>query len=258
MPPHVHLRRLIGGLALGLTVGALTHVSPAAADDQPLPSGRTIRHYTVKPGDTPSALAVRFHAWTAELIAHNHLGGAGGLIVGERIEIPVVTAAARDGRRSGSSGSRPSSPAPSAAPSAASDGYGRTAVRDEVADAARHYGVDPQLALAVSWQESGWRMHHVSEAGAIGAMQVLPSTGRWMEQYADRDLRLRHLRDNAAAGVLTLDVLRGMTRTPRQRIGAYYQGPGAVEEHGLYDDTRGYVDSVQAIRSRLERGLPPG
>lgn len=250
MPPHV--RRLVGGLALGLTIGALTHVSPAAADDQPLPSGRTIRHYTVKPGDTPSGLAVRFHAWTAELVAHNHLGGPGGLIVGDRIEIPVVTAA-RDGRRSGGS----ESAAPSGSPSSASDGYGRTAVRDEVAAAARHYGVDPQLALAVSWQESGWRMHHVSEAGAIGAMQVLPATGRWMEQYADRDLRLRHLRDNAAAGVLTLDVLRGMTGTPRHRIGAYYQGPGAVDEHGLYDDTRGYVDSVQAIRARLERGQPP-
>lgn len=253
MPPHMHVRRLIGGLALGLTISALAHVSPAAADDQPLPSARTIKHYTVKPGDTPSGLAVRFRAWTAELIAHNHLGGPGGLIVGERIEIPVVTAAARDGRGSGSTGPRPSAPAQSGA----TDGYGRAAVRDEVAAAARHYGVDPQLALAVSWQEAGWRMHHVSEAGAIGAMQVLPSTGRWMEQYADRDLRLRHLRDNAAAGVLTLDVLRGMTRTPRQRIGAYYQGPGAVAEHGLYDDTRGYVDSVQAIRSRLERGLPP-
>ena len=31
-----------------------------------------------------------------------------------------------------------------------------------------------ELALAVSWQESGWQMHHVSSANAIGAMQVLP------------------------------------------------------------------------------------
>lgn len=254
MPPHLHVRRLIGGLALGLTIATLTQVSPAAADDRPLPAGRTIKHYTVQPGDTPSGLAVRFRAWTAELIAHNHLTGAGGLIVGDRIEIPVVTSAVRQERRGSSArhgGSAGTHPSP------ATDGYGRPAVRDEVAAAARHYGVDPQLALAISWQEAGWRMHHVSDAGAIGAMQVLPSTARWMEQYAGRDLRPRRLRDNAAAGVLMLDVLRGMTRTPRHRIGAYYQGPGAVAEHGLYDETKAYVDNVQAIRARLEDGLPP-
>jgi hypothetical protein len=40
-------------------------------------------------------------------------------------------------------------------------------------------------------------------------------------------------------------------------VGAYYQGLGAVRRHGLYDDTRAYVDNVLAIKHRLEAGRPP-
>ncbi len=52
--------------------GALT--APASAEHERLPDGRHIKPYTVRPGDTATELAVRFHAWTDELIAHNHLG----------------------------------------------------------------------------------------------------------------------------------------------------------------------------------------
>ena len=53
--------------------------------------------YVVRPGDTASGLAVRFHAWTAEIVSHNHLDPSGTLRVGDRIVIPVV----RKGDRSG-------------------------------------------------------------------------------------------------------------------------------------------------------------
>ena len=59
-----------------------------------------------------------------------------------------------------------------------------------IVDTARRHGVPPNLALAVSWQESGWQMHRTSSAHAIGAMQVLPATGAWMSLYADRPLKL--------------------------------------------------------------------
>lgn len=126
-----------------------------------------------------------------------------------------------------------------------------------VAGAARHHGVDPQLALAISWQESGWQMGVVSGAHAIGAMQVLPSTARWMEHYAGRPLDLRKLGDNAKAGVLLLRVLSHHTQRRTHKIGAYYQGLGAVQRHGLYEETRAYVDNVEAIKRRLEDGRSP-
>lgn len=122
---------------------------------------------------------------------------------------------------------------------------------------ARRHGVDPELALAVSWQEAGWQMHHVSSAGAIGAMQVLPATGAWMSMYAGRHLRLHRTHDNVLAGVLLLGVLNHMTHTRRHQIGAYYQGIGSVQRHGLHAGTRHYVDNVLALKRRLEHGWNP-
>lgn len=240
---------LLATLALSLvTVTATLVAAPAHADHEPLPTGRTPVSYVVEPGDTASGLAVRFHAWTAELISHNHLGAGGTLRVGRRIVIPVVRARGKGGRGGGAG--RPSQMWQHP------DG-GREKVRRVIAGAARHHEVDPHLALAIAWQESGWQMGVVSSANAIGAMQVLPSTARWMENYAGRPLDLRRLGDNARAGVLLLRVLARHTHRRTHKIGAYYQGLGAVQRHGLYDETRTYVDNVVAIKRRLEDGRPP-
>lgn len=239
----------IGVLAASLATVLST--APAHADHARLPTDRTLRPHVVQPGDTASGLAVRFHAWTAEIVSHNHLDSGGSLRVGDRIEIPVVGRS--DDGRDGSDG-RDGGRATSTWQHPDAD---REKVRRVVAGAARRHGVDPQLALAVSWQESGWQMGVVSSANAIGAMQVLPSTARWMEQYAGRSLRLRKLGDNAQAGVLLLKVLSAHTKRRTHKIGAYYQGLGAVQRHGLYDETRTYVDNVEAIKRRLEDGRPP-
>ncbi|PKH44069.1 LysM domain-containing protein [Nocardioides alpinus] len=251
MPRATHSRARTCVRALASVVCALAvvlAVTPAHADHERLPAGRTGVSYVVEPGDTASSLAVRFHAWTAELIAHNHLGAGGTLRVGQRIVIPVVRkGGANDGDEGGRSG-------PSMWQHPDRD---REKVRRVIAGAARRHDVDPQLALAISWQESGWQMGVVSSADAIGAMQVLPSTARWMEQYAGRSLDLRKLGDNAQAGVLLLRVLSQQTHRRPHKIGAYYQGLGAVQRHGLYEETRTYVDNVEAIKRRLEDGRSP-
>jgi len=268
------VRATVGTLAGGLVLTGLTSVAPptASADDRPLPPGRKPTSYVVKPGDTATGLAVRFHAWTAELISHNHLGPSAMLRVGDRIEIPVVRAAVRKdrqrqahprkhrakkhttrehrARKHQARKHRPAERRHHADPS-------RAHVRRIIVATARRHGVNPTLALAISWQEAGWQMHHVSSANAIGAMQVLPTTGTWMSLYAGRPLHLRNTRDNVLAGVLLLDVLDSMTRTSRHQIAAYYQGLGSVREHGLYDETRHYLRNVRAIQHRLERGLSP-
>lgn len=238
------MTRVMAGVVLGLTTSTLV-AAPAHADHERLPAGRTAVPYVVERGDTASGLATRFHAWTAELISYNHLDTSGSLQVGQRIVIPVVREGARGGDtdRGTTMWQHP-------------DGS-REEVRRVIAGAARTHGVDPQLALAVSWQESGWQMGVVSGAHAVGAMQVLPSTGRWMEDYAGRRLHLRTLEDNATAGVMLLRVLARHTHRRTHTIGAYYQGLGAVRRHGLYAETRTYVANVEAIRRRLEAGRPP-
>jgi soluble lytic murein transglycosylase-like protein len=216
------------------------------------PDARRIVRYTVRPGDTPSGLAVRFHAWTAELIERN----GSVLRVGERIEIPVVVAAAAKARRTRGSQSA-ASPAPRRHHTdAAATGRSRSSVRRVITATARRHGVDPNLALAVSWQEAGWRMHHVSSAGAIGAMQVMPSTGRWMSSVLGTDLDLRDVHDNVTAGVMLLDLLQQQAPV-RKAVAGYYQGLAGVERHGMYPDTKRYVANVLAIKRQFDRGDYP-
>jgi len=261
-------RRLAAGLA-GAVAGALAPVllgaalAPSAAAEH-LPPGRRIVDHRVRSGETVTGLAVRYHAWTSELLSRNHLRPDATIRVGQHLEIPVVLAALphhgrphrahhQDPPRSHravrhGSARRPSSLSPTPA---------RAAVRRTVAGTAARHGVDPQLALAVAWQESGWQMDRRSEAGAIGAMQVLPTTGAWMSLYEGRRLRLHRLGDNATAGVRLLQVLGDETSSRRRTVAAYYQGLGALREHGQFRDTRQYVANVLAVRHRLESGLPP-
>ena len=79
-------------------------------------------------------------------------------------------------------------------------------------------------------------------------MQVMPDTGRWMRWYAGRKLRLRDTHDNIRAGVLTLRMCARWTNYDNNAIAAYYQGLGAVREHGS-------LPGHQAVRPR--RARPP-
>ena len=134
----------------------------------------------------------------------------------------------------------------------------RDRVRHKITRATNYRGVDAQLALAIAWQESGWQMHRVSSAGAIGAMQVLPGTGRWMEYYAGHDLRLRVLKDNATAGIPSARrPRRPHPLAPAPGSAPTTRASSALREHGLYDKTKAYVANVLAINKRLEAGRPP-
>lgn len=250
------LRPALAPLLAGALLAGPLAVTASAHD--PLPPGRRIVEHTVQPGDTATGLAVRYHAWTAELVDLNHLGSDAILRVGEQVRVPVVVTAARQDRpRKRTAPERAARPSPSATTSSGSGEVSREKVRRAITGEARRLGVDPDLALAVSWQESGWQMHRVSSANAIGAMQVLPDTATWMELYAGRSLDPHKLADNVSAGVWLLRVLDGLTDSRRHQLAAYYQGLGAVREHGLYDETRGYVANVAAIHRRLSQGMPP-
>jgi soluble lytic murein transglycosylase-like protein len=192
----------------------------------------------VQPGETATGLAVRYHAWTRELVSINHLGPGATLHAGERVRIPVVLSAARRERASSLA-------------SAGHEEMTRDEVRRAIGREARRLGVPVRLAQAVAWQESGWQQPVRSPVGALGVMQVLPSTGLWMSLYAHRPLDLRDTDDNITAGVTLLRVLLDETRRTRSAVAAYYQGLGALRRHGMYSDTRRYVANVRAVRQGL-------
>ncbi len=267
-------RRLLPRLVVLVVLAVTGALLPTTAEAKPWPGhpDRSIVKHTVRAGDTATGLAVRYHAWTDELVRLNRLGAPGQLRRGQVLKIPVVVSAAR---RAGGKTDRPRThkrATKQKARRAAArprmhrvtppkgwrhDGMSRAQVRRLVARTARHHGVPPKLALAVAWQESGWQQRRVSSAGALGVMQVMPDTGRWMRWYAGRPLRLRDTHDNVLAGIMTLRVLRSWTRWDNNAIAAYYQGLGAVREHGYFDDTRRYVKSVRAHQRRIARTGSP-
>jgi len=112
-------------------------------------------------------------------------------------------------------------------------------------------GVDPALALAVAYQESGFNHASVSPANAIGTMQVIPTSGDWASDLVGRRLNLLDPRDNVVAGVA---ILRQLVRTAPDlptAIAGYYQGLSSVTRNGMYEDTKRYVANVQSLMSRF-------
>ncbi len=265
------LHRLAGHLAGAVSLATVAVMLPSAAEARPWPGhpDRSIVRHTVRPGETATGLAVRYHAWTAELIRLNRLGSKATLYRGQVLRIPVVVSAARRARGDATPRTRQHRAHPrhhkhkhhvkpllrhSITPLSRRWLHAdltRDQVRHLVSRMAHRYRVPRTLALAIAWQESGWQQRRVSSAGALGVMQVMPDTGRWMRWYAGRRLRLRDTHDNIQAGVMTLRILRAWTGRDNNAIAAYYQGLGAVRRHGYYRDTKRYVRSVRAHQRRI-------
>ena len=128
----------------------------------------------------------------------------------------------------------------------------RSDVRASLDRWARHYGVDPSLARALAWQESGFQDHVRSSAGAFGVMQVTPATWDFVVVFVIGISVPRTTDGNVRVGVAFLDHLLGQFRGDvRLAVGAYYQGPASVRRHGLFRETRQFVANVLALRGRV-------
>jgi len=122
----------------------------------------------------------------------------------------------------------------------------RAQMRALVVKTAKKYGVDPALAQAIAYQESGFNMRAVSPANAVGTMQVIPGTGEWMSQVVGRHLDLLDPEDNVTAGVALLSYLTQNASNRDQAIAGYYQGLSGVRKYGMNPDTKQYVAAVKA------------
>lgn len=49
---------------------------------------------------------------------------------------------------------------------------------NKIVDKAKVTGVDPRLAVALAFNESGLRQNKIGDAGEIGIMQIKPSTAK--------------------------------------------------------------------------------
>ena len=127
----------------------------------------------------------------------------------------------------------------------------RAQMQEIVRSTAVQMGVDPKLALAHAYVESGFDMRSVSPANAIGVMQVIPSSGEWASRLVGRRLNLLDPHDNAVAGVAIIRFLQSNADGADQGIAGYYQGLGGVRKNGMKPDTVAYVNRVKAARARF-------
>ena len=119
-----------------------------------------------------------------------------------------------------------------------------------IAEAAQRFGVPEAWIRAVMRVESAGDVRAISSAGAMGLMQVMPST--WA------DLRARHRlgsnpydpRDNILAGAAYLREMHDRYGSPGF-LAAYNAGPGRYEEYlegrPLPAETRAYVATLAPI-----------
>jgi LysM repeat protein len=229
---------------------ALPHGGRAAASSR---AASEVSH-RVRSGDTLSGIALRYGVSSAAIARRNSLRG-GRIYAGTTIAVPR-----------GSGGSATTSPvAPSSGSARSSVGENRrllaarrhpstAQVRRMVADTARRHGVPASLAVAIAYQESGFRQHVVSRVNAVGVMQVLPSTGRVLAQQHGRSLDLLDTQDNITAGVLLLRQLLRSEGTVDGALAGYYQGLGSLARQGVLPQTRTYIRNVNALRARFSNG----
>jgi soluble lytic murein transglycosylase-like protein len=202
--------------------------------------------YTVRPGDTLSALAASSRVSIAAIAAENGLDPNGLLLAGTVIKLPTGAPAPV----------RSSQPAPAATvvPQAAPEPTATRVGASTVQSVASANGVSPSLAAAIAWQESGFNNAMVSGANARGVMQVMPGTWSYVQQnlLGGRTLNPASATDNVTAGVLYLKSLLNQTGgNESAAIAGYYQGLGSVQSRGVLPETAHYVANVQALRSRF-------
>lgn len=248
--------RLPGNAPAAPTVRMVAR-STAAGTPAPPASGaaRTVTHtvtYVVRPGDTLIAVAARYRVGVAALAARNHLPASRMIMIGQRLAFEVTVAAPAVVPANPGGRHYPDAVVASAARHRAAMAHrtvpSRAAVRSMIVATARRMGLDPALALAVAYQESGFNQHVVSGADAIGTMQVLPGTGEFVGTYlVGRRLDLLDTQDNITAGV---GLLRSLTRAAPvgQAVAGYYQGLGSVRSRGMFADTKQYVANVLSLR----------
>ena len=242
--------------------GDVLKVPGTAAPRGAAPRYRTYeRSYTVRSGDTLTLIAQRHKVSVRTLIVRNKLPRNGMVVIGRKLAIPTraavgVTKATPKAAETHNAGVRipdrvRRSVAAHRAYLAAHRQPSKAQIRALVARTARKHRVDPSLALAVAYHESGFKQHVVSPVDAIGVMQVLPSTGRVLSRQYGRNLDLLKAQDNVTAGVLLLQQLVRSTGSADKALAGYYQGLGSVARRGLLPQTHAYIRNVNALRARF-------
>jgi soluble lytic murein transglycosylase-like protein len=221
------------GLAADGIAGPKTYRALAGRTATRTPAGRTAtrapaRSHVVRPGESFFSISARYHVSPWRLARRNRLSLMTVIVPEQRLALP------RGARLT--------------APAVAGPDASRDDVRAAIDYWSRVYGVDPTLARALAWMESGFQQDVVSSVGALGVMQLLPETWEFVDVVLFGERTPRTYQGNVRAGVRylrwQLDEFGGNVRLA---LAGWYQGARAVRERGLYGETKEFVRIVLAL-----------
>ena len=116
--------------------------------------------------------------------------------------------------------------------------------------AANTYGVDVNLLKCIAYAESTFRPQITSSAGAMGVMQLMPSTA---EGLGVRDAY--NPQQNILGGAKYISIqLNRFDGNIELALAAYNAGPGNVQKYGgipPFTDTQNYVKKIMNIYNNL-------
>jgi len=120
---------------------------------------------------------------------------------------------------------------------------------------AKLHNIDVNLVFGVIWTESKFDSNAVSSAGAMGLMQIMPTTGEWLAEKLGEEFypeRLFCTEFNIRLGVFYLRYLIDKFECEERALAAYNAGEGNVKKWGegeiLFRETRDYVRRVRMAR----------
>ena len=130
----------------------------------------------------------------------------------------------------------------------------------KIADKARDYGIDPELALAIGWAENKFNPVGESPKGALGPMQVMPSNAKGLN-LKPNDLLNPDINIDAGMRILkeNLDAHQG---NPRYALVGYNYNPTAAknfaqtnDEKSLPLETQNYLAKIGGMRDLTQTGF---
>jgi peptidoglycan hydrolase-like protein with peptidoglycan-binding domain len=182
--------------------------------------------YIVRQGDSLTAIANAHGTTIARIASLNKLDPAKPIIIGEKLHVPLGTARTLRAQSQN--------------------------VRTILDSWSSRLGVDPHLVRALAWMESGYQTSIVSKAGAVGVLQTLPTTREYVETVLAKSPIPQTVDGDVRVGVTFLKhLLDAFDGDESLALAGWYQGERAVREHGMYAETKPFVENVLALRARM-------
>lgn len=135
-------------------------------------------------------------------------------------------------------------------------------IADAVVRSSKRYDVPMEMILSVIAAESAFNKNAISDKGAVGLMQVMPSTGEYIaKRIRPGEYVLDDIRTNIRFGTWYLKHMHNKYKDWSLAVRAYNCGPGRTDKvlAGKYDypqETKEYHDKVMATALIIQMAMP--